>query len=81
MVTSSQQSCIYGKHEDEILSLSEKEYLDLQKCPNCNETNEYYLERFPTTNSGKNIGNFMTMRCLSCGRFFSLSKNYEVKYN
>lgn len=71
--------CIYGEYEDEILSLSEDEYKKLQTCPNCNENIESNLDRFPESPNGFKF-NFMVMRCLSCGIFFSLSRNYERKY-
>ena len=71
---------LYGDYEDEILSLPDNEYEALEKCPNCGETNENYLDRFPAKTHNRLKFNFMTMRCLSCGRYFSLSKNYEKKY-
>ena len=69
--------CFYGQFEDEILSLSEEDYDKLFFCNKCSETMLSHFERFPTTDNGNAIGNFMTFRCLSCGAFCSLSKNYQ----
>ena len=67
----------YGEYEDEILSLTQEEYNKLLCCPNCLNSNREYIDRFPDMENKRLKFNFMTFRCLCCGRFCSLSKNYE----
>ena len=63
-----------AEEEETLNEMSEEDYEAMQRCPNCGETSEMWLDRFPERRRGTS---FVNMKCLSCGRYFSITKNWR----